>query len=297
VEGGSGRVRISVGAAELAVDVDGDARAPLVILSHGFPDCARTFRHQVPALLAAGYRVAVPTLRGYAPSTVASDGRYDASALGGDLCALARHLSPSAPVHLVGHDWGAVASYAAVARAPGLFASLCTAAVPHPRAAWRRFFTPAQLRRSWYAAFFQLRGVAERRLAAHDFALVDRLWRDWSPGYAPDSGELALVKNGFREPSHLHAVLGFYRALAHRDSGRLLLRRARVPALYVHGERDGCVGIELAEGVDRAYAEGVEVVRIGDAGHFVHLEAPDAFNRALLGFLGRNPQGSGVRKK
>jgi len=277
---------VDVGAARLAVDVEGDPAAPVVLLAHGFPDCARSFRFQVPALVAAGFRVVVPTLRGYAPSTPASDGRYDAAALGDDLCALARRYSPSAPVRLVGHDWGAVASYAATARSPELFDRVATVAVPHLHVAGRRFLRPAQLRRSWYMLFFQLRGIAERRVAAHDLALIDRLWRDWSPGLEVDPEELAQVKNGFRDPSHLHAVLGYYRALYHRESSRLVLRRTRVPALYVHGEDDGCVGVELCDGVERAYDAGVQIVRVPGAGHFVHQESPEAFNQALLDFLG-----------
>src|SRR5262249_15822940 len=146
---------------------------------------------------------------------------------------------------------------------------------------------PAQLRKSWYWAFFQLRGLAERRVAAHDFAFIDRLWRDWSPGWAPPFGELAQVKNAIREPSHLRAVLGYYRAFfSGREGRRRGFWRAGIAALYVHGEEDGCVGVELAQGLDIAYAAGLRVERIPRAGHFVHQEAPEAFNRLLLGFLG-----------
>jgi pimeloyl-ACP methyl ester carboxylesterase len=274
---------VDTGAATLACLVAGEG--PLVICAHGFPDCARSFRHQVPALVAAGFRVVVPYLRGYAPSSRARDRRYDAGALGGDLVTLARHFSPGRPARLVGHDWGAVAGYAAVALAPGAFSHLATIAVPHLRVAGPRFVTPAQLRKSWYMGLFQLPRLAERRLAADDFALVDRLWRDWSPGLAVPAGELAAVKASLR--GREREVLGYYRAILSRatsSSGRLLRRPTRVPSIYVHGIDDGCVGLALAEGVERAYAGPIAVHRL-PGGHFVHQEAVEQFNGILLEFL------------
>jgi pimeloyl-ACP methyl ester carboxylesterase len=284
-----GLERVDVGGAELACLTAGAADAPVVLCAHGFPDCARSFRAQTPALVAAGYRVVAPFLRGYAPSSTARDRRYDAAALAGDLLALADHFSPRAPIRLVGHDWGAIAAYAAAAHSPGRIAKLCTLAVPHMRGA-QRFFSRAQLRRSWYIGLFQLRGIAERKLSAGDFALVDRLWRDWSPGYAAPAEELAAIKSAMRAPENLAAVLGYYRALFSRAglaraTRRLLLARTRVPSLYVHGVDDGCLGVELVDGSERGWDAPVSIVRLAGAGHFLHLEQPDEFNRLLLEFF------------
>ncbi len=276
-------VHVDTGGATLACLVAG--AGPLVICAHGFPDCARSFRHQVPALVAAGFRVVSPYLRGYAPSTPARDRRYDAGALGNDLVALARHLSPGAPARLVGHDWGAIAAYAAVALAPRAFSHLATIAVPHLRVAGPRFARAAQLRRSWYMGLFQLPRLAERRLAARDFALVERLWHDWSPSLRPPADELDAVKASLR--GRQRHVLGYYRALlshAAPASARLLRRRTHVPAIYVHGVEDGCVGVELADEVERAYAGPIRVHRLA-GGHFVHQEAVEQFNGILVEFL------------
>ncbi|MGZ3425306.1 MAG: alpha/beta fold hydrolase [Polyangia bacterium] len=274
---------VDTGGATLACLVAGEG--PLVICAHGFPDCARSFRLQTPALVAAGYRVVAPWLRGYGPSTTARDRRYDAAALGSDLVALARHFSPGAPARLVGHDWGAIAAYAAVALAPRAFSHLATVAVPHLRIAGARFATPAQLRRSWYMGLFQLPRIAERRLAADDFALVDRLWRDWSPGLTVPDDELAAVKSALR--GREREVLAYYRAIFSRATpatARLLRRRTRVASLYVHGLDDGCVGVELAEGIERAYGGPIAVHRLR-GGHFVHQEAVEQFNDILVQFL------------
>ena len=236
---------------ELACLVAGPADGRVVICAHGFPDCARSFRAQLPALARAGFRAVAPTMRGYFPSDVPADGRYDAAA-----------------------------------RAPDALARVVTVAVPHFRAAGARFAHPRQLRRGWYIALFQLRGVAERRLRANGFRLVDELWRAWSPGFTPPREELDAIKAAIAP--RIAAVLGYYRAIpsgAFGDARRLLFTRTRVPALYVHGRDDGCVGVELVRGVERAYTAGVRVHVIDGAGHFVHQERPSEFNRLLLDFL------------
>ncbi|HZS38461.1 MAG TPA: alpha/beta hydrolase [Polyangia bacterium] len=282
--------RVDVGGAELACWVAGDDGAPLVICAHGFPDCARSFRAQIPALVGAGHRVVAPYLRGYSPSTTARDERYHAAALAADLCALARHYSPGAPAALVGHDWGAIAAYAACALAPSLFSRLCTIAVPHLRAVAAHGPSRAQLARSWYIGLFQLPLIAEQRLTAENFALIDRLWRDWSPGFSAPAAELDEVKASMAGTEHVRAVLAYYRALVSwsalaGESRRLLFARTRVPSLYVHGRDDGCMGVELVEGAERAYSAGVDVRILDGAGHFAHQEKPADVNRLLVEFL------------
>jgi pimeloyl-ACP methyl ester carboxylesterase len=271
----------------LSCFVAGDG--PVVLCAHGFPDDARTFRHQVKPLVERGFRVVCPTMRGYAPSTVARSGRYDAEVLGQDLCALADRFSPDKPVRLVGHDWGAIAAYAATAIAPQRFSHLVTIAVPHIRNVLPRLLIPAQARRSWYIWMFQFRTIAELRLAQDDLALVDRLWRDWSPSYTPSKEDIDLIKAGIC--TRMPEVIGYYRALLSRTSllgapRRLLLTKTSVPTLYLQGVDDGCIGADLMVGSDKHFTAGVSLHRIEHAGHFVHLEKPDVVNPLLLDFLG-----------
>ncbi len=262
---------------------------PVVLCAHGFPDDARTFRHQVKPLIERGFRVVCPTMRGYAPSSISRSSRYDAEALARDIVALADHYSPHAPVRFIGHDWGAVAGFAATALAPQKFSHLVTIAVPHLRAAAPALVTPRQARRSWYVFMFQLRIIAEMRLAENNLALIDRLWRDWSPSYTPSKEDLDLVKEGIA--SRIPEVLAYYRAFFAPNSllgtpRSLLLAKTTVPSLHVHGEEDGCMGVELTYGTEKHYASKVSIQRIANAGHFVHLEKPDAVNPLLLDFLG-----------
>jgi pimeloyl-ACP methyl ester carboxylesterase len=85
-------------------------------------------------------------------------------------------------------------------------------------------------------------------------------------------------------------VLAYYRSIFSLR-GRLLLRRTSVPALYLHGDDDGCADVELCDGVEAAYRAGVRVCRVRGAGHFVQLEQPEIFNQALLKLIDEPPVG------
>lgn len=258
---------------------------PLVLLAHGFPDEPMTYARQLDMLVTAGFRVAAPTMRGYAPSGEPRSGRYTISALGDDLVALAEALSPDAKVHLVGHDWGAIAAFSAAAVAPERFATLTTMAVPHAGALLPHFQRAEQIQRSWYIGMFQLPIIAERRLARDDLALVERLFRDWSPGYEPSVDELDAIKAAIRP--RVKAVLAYYRALRSPagwfgEDRERMFARVEVPALHIHGAEDGCIGIECCEGAEAFYDAPFRMLRIEGAGHFVTRERPEIVSDAIL---------------
>src|SRR5262245_14862892 len=85
---------------------------PLVLCLHGFPDNAYTYRYLLPVLAAAGFRAVAPFMRGYAPTRAAPDGRYQSVLLAQDAVALITALGAER-AFLVGHDWGAQATYGA----------------------------------------------------------------------------------------------------------------------------------------------------------------------------------------
>src|SRR5881396_3267060 len=95
---------------------EGEGR--LVLLLHGFPDNAATWDRVMPSLVDAGYRTVAPFMRGYPPTAIPSDARYDAAALADDVAGLVDALSPGEPAFVVGHDWGAMATCSAVALQP-----------------------------------------------------------------------------------------------------------------------------------------------------------------------------------
>lgn len=272
----------------------GDAGAPLALCLHGFPDSAWTWRHLLPSLAAEGYRAVAPWLRGYAPTTVPDDGRYQSAVIGLDACGLNRALGGDDEAVLIGHDWGALAAYSAVHHPDTRWRRLVAMAVPPPATLAGAFLSYDQLRRSWYMFFFQ-HPLAEMAVPMDDLAFIDRLWADWSPGYDA-ADDMRHVKDALRDPANLAAALGYYRAtlsgagLDPRPEVEALQAAANgtppLPTLYLHGRTDGCMGIESAEGAAAVLAhDGSRVEVVDGAGHFLHLEQPDVVNRLILDFL------------
>ncbi|MSP62612.1 MAG: alpha/beta hydrolase [Myxococcales bacterium] len=252
-----------------------EGEGPLVLLLHGFPDTAHTWDAVRPALAAAGYRAVSPFLRGYHPTAIPGDGKYDAETLGRDTLALIEALGEERAI-VVGHDWGAVAAYAAAAIAPERVSVLVTVAVPHgaslrptPRLLWgvRHFF---RLKTAGAPAF----------LRANDFAYIDALVHRWSPAWQVPPGETSAVKEALAHPGSAEAAIGYYRAIPLRPPP-CLARRTTVPSAVFSGENDGILGLADYERARRCYTGRHEIVHM-PGGHFLHREHPARFIAELL---------------
>lgn len=267
---------------------------PLALCIHGFPDNPRTFLHQVPVLVEAGYRVVTPWTRGYAPTAPSPTGTYQTAALGRDIIALADALSPDEPVVVFGHDWGALASYAAAIHAPERIRRLVTAAVPYGPSMQTSFLTNYdQQKRSWYVFFFQT-PLAEGAVAHDDMRFIRNLWREWSPNWEFTEEDIGPVLETLGRPGVLEAAIDYYRCILDpaRQDPALADEQAfygfapiEVPTLYFHGRSCGCMGVELVEGMETVFPKGLEKVFFDRAGHFVHRENPDEVNDRILKFL------------
>lgn len=261
---------------------DGDR---LALCLHGFPDDAGSMTPIVERLADEGFTAIAPYMRGYAPTDATPDGDYAADALGADALALTEKLCEefelTDPV-LVGHDWGAVAGYTAAAAEPEAFDRMVTLAVPPGFNALLVEY-PRQALRSWYMWFFQLPDAPERALAWRDFALVEFLWGLWSPGWDYPDERIESVKETFRTDETATNTLQYYRDTV-GPAVRSLVTGQRpsledtptieTPTLTISGERDGCIGPELFEHADEVLAD-CRVVRVRDAGHFMHQERPE----------------------
>lgn len=283
----------------------------LALCLHGFPDDAGTMRPLLDRLAEAGFTAVAPYMRGYGPTDPAPDGDYTMGAVAGDAIALADELGDGEAV-LVAHDWGAAAGYAAGAIAPEKFSHLVTLAVP-PNFVDSAVDSPLQWLRSWYHFFFQLPVLPERTLRAREFALVEFLWRTWSPSWDYPEDRLEEVTETFRQPGTVEAALAYYRQFGSQVAEKLfedaLDRRLPdptgagssgengagasdgsggidVPALVIAGGEDGCIGADLFEGADEAFAGRCRCIAVRDAGHFVHRERPDVVGDEILGFVG-----------
>jgi len=265
---------------------------PLALCLHGFPDSAWTWRHLLPALADAGFRAVAPFMRGYAPTDVPADGRYQTAALGLDACALHEALGGDGEAVIVGHDWGAMATYIAANHEPQRWQRVVTMAVPPAGAVAGGFMTYAQLKRSWYMFFFQ-HALADMVVGMNDLSFIDGLWADWSPGYDA-ADDLAHTKEALRDPANLAAAIGYYRATLGNVGVDPALDTVQAkggevtaqPTLYLHGRADGCMGLEVAEAA-RAFltSDGSRMEVVENAGHFLQLEQPELVNALVVDFL------------
>jgi pimeloyl-ACP methyl ester carboxylesterase len=266
---------------------------PLVLCLHGFPDTAHSFRYQMPALAAAGYHAVAPFMRGYSPTGAAPDGRYDSAALSDDALALITALGYKDAI-IFGHDWGAVAAYGAAVSAPDRLSKLVTAAVPYGNKFIEALIVNyAQQRRSWYMFFFQT-AFADAAVAFNDFAFLEKLWADWSPGWKWAPEDMEALKKSFRAKGTVEAALGYYRAtlgaafrmpIDPKQMGAMASPPINVPAMMIHGRDDGCIGAETLEGMEKLFPKGLKIEMVKGAGHFVHQERAEQVNEMVIKFL------------
>ena len=253
---------------------------PLVLMLHGFPDFWRSWRHQIPAIAAAGYRVIALDLRGYhlsdRPDGVAA---YQLDTLTADVVALIDQLGEAPPV-VIGHDWGGVIAWQFAMHHSESLRSLIVLNAPHPTAFYRELKRlSSQWLRSWYALLFQLPAAPEAVLSAGDFTLLKRALRE---GPADSDEELERYLSVFKPPGALTAALNYYRAAVrfrpcpprHIDCKTLLL----------WGERDPFLVPQLADGLE-PWIPQLTVVKFPDAGHWLQLTHADQVNQQILAFL------------
>jgi pimeloyl-ACP methyl ester carboxylesterase len=266
-------------------------QGPLVLCLHGFPDDAHTYDDLLPALAAGGFRAVAPFMRGYAPTSPAPDGRYQAVLLAQDAVALLTALGDGHG-YVVGHDWGATAAYGAAALAPERVRRLVTLGAAHPAATRGPLATSYERHKGiWHAYFFQM-PFAEQIVAADDFAFLESWWRDAAPEFDP-APVIGRVKATFRQPGVVKAALDYYRHTFHpanRDPALQGLQERMtaptpVPTLAFHGTRDRPGRLEAFEGMDDLFTGRLQKVVLPGAGHFVHLERPAEVNRQIVEFF------------
>ena len=266
---------------------------PLALCLHGFPDSAWTWRHLLPKLAAAGYRAVAPFLRGYAPTSIPADGMYQIGAHASDANALHQALGGGPDAVLIGHDVGALAAYPAAVAAPERWSKVVTLAIPPPARMVANFFQYDQMKRSWYIFMFQT-PLAELAVPADDFAFIDRIWADWSPGF--DGSEwTARARAALGGPANLRAGLAMYRAMAGsglRSPAFDSLEAAGTqpltqPVLYLHGTTDGCFPVDEMDATvtDAMPNPASRAELIDGVGHFLHLEQPASVNARIIEFL------------
>ena len=260
---------------------------PLVLLLHGFPEFWYSWRHQIPALAAAGFHVLALDLRGYnlsdKPRGVSA---YRIDTLLGDVLGLIDHVSAERAA-IAGHDWGGVIAWHLAMHHPQKVEKLIILNAPHPAAYRRELQSWTQLLKSWYIFFFQLPGLPEQLLSAGDFAWLERLLRH-QPVHpqAFGSEDVRRYKQALAQPGALTAALNYYRAfLRYRAKGTVHEDVSiNVPVLLLWGERDSYLSLRLTEGLS-AWVPNLRVIRFPDVSHWIQNDAPERVTRLMVDFL------------
>jgi epoxide hydrolase 4 len=274
-----------VGAVRLHAVEAGDG--PLVVLLHGFPEFWYSWRHQIPALAAAGLRVVAPDLRGCnlsdKPRGLAA---YRVRELAADVAGLIAACGEEQAA-VVGHDWGGTVAWALAIRHPERVERLVIVNSPHPLRFLAAVRQPAQLARSWYMLLFQLPWLPEALLRMRRFAGLRRTLRRAAAHAGTFTDEdLDRYGEAFAQPGALTAAINYYRAMRLRQRRDVPggMPAVEAPVLVVWGDRDHVLGPELADPGPR-YAPNRRVEHLPHAAHFAHQDDHERVNALLVEFL------------
>jgi len=264
--------------------------APLVVLAHGFPELAYTWRHQVPALAAAGYRVLAPDQRGYGgsscPEAVAA---YDIHALTGDLVALLDAADAERAV-FVGHDWGATVVWNLAQLRPDRVAGVAGLSVPPvprprttPTAAFRKFGD------DFYILRFQEPGVADAELGADPRATIRALMAGAADAPLPDwltADDLEFYASEFGRTGFTGG-LNWYRNMDRNwaSTAKVPAPTVAVPALFIGGRADPVLGFTRTDRAREVVTGYYREEWLDAAGHWIPQDHAAEVNRILLEFL------------
>ncbi|CAM2070808.1 Alpha/beta hydrolase [Sulfidibacter corallicola] len=296
---------ISVNGVELEIFEAGRQNAGNpIVLCHGWPEHAFSWRFQMPALAAAGYHVIVPNQRGYGNSSRPSEVTdYDIEHLSGDLVALLDHYGYEAAT-FVGHDWGAMVVWGLALLHPNRVHNVINLSLPYQERGatpWIEFIEQILGSDHYFVHFNRRPGVADAVLEENTFRFLRNLYRKNEPLREPEPGmaminlaraetplgepimsdsELAVFVSAF-ESTGFTGSINWYRNL---DRNWHLLADVNPvieqPTLMIHGDRDP---VARNENLDK-FVPNVEVVNL-DCGHWIQQEKPEETTQAILKWL------------
>ena len=292
---------------------------PLVVFTHGWPESWYSWRHQIEALAAAGFRAVAPDMRGYGDTEApAAVDQYTIHHLVGDITELVLALGEKQAV-VVGHDWGAVVAWHCALLRPDMFRAVAAMSVPYAPPGRTDLLTSLDKGgiKTFYMQYFQAPGVAEAELERDVRDSLRRLYYSASgdgpegkgfsvlaPGKGlldntvPPEGPLPwlteadldhytgeFTRAGFR------GGLNWYRNLRRNWELTMPWRGCpiRQPSLFIAGERDGVLRFPASKAQVEAYPKTLPGLRgchiLPGAGHWIQRERADEVNALLLDFL------------
>ena len=261
----------------------------LALCLHGFPESWISWRNQMPLLARLGYRVWAPDLRGYGESErPAQMQSYAIEALLADVAGLI-DASGARSTLLMAHDWGAIIAWYFAMRRLRPLEKLVILNLPHPGAAAKAFRGWKQLRRSWYAIFFQIPRLPEFLLTRGGGQPLARVFRTGTqhPENFPEE-VIESYRRSWLNPGAAKAMVDYYRALVRGGGARrqreLGFPVIETPTLFVWGEQDVALTKETTLGTER-WVKDLTLRYLPEASHFVQQDAPAEVNAMLEAWL------------
>lgn len=273
-----------------------------MILIHGWPDSIRTWEKVASDLAAAGWRVLIPAVRGFAPTTFRSPATVRSgqlSALGRDVLDFIDALNLTKPA-LIGHDWGARAAANACGLRRGVASHLVMLSVGYGTNNPNQVMPLAMERNYWYH-WFMATPRGERAVRTNGRAFAKYMWDTWSPAGSWNTPyEFEATASAFDQPDWADVTLHSYR---HRwghaqgdpiyDTDETALNPAPVldvDTLIIHGGADAVNPPETSAGREDFFTGRYERIICDGIGHFPQREAPDLISHELIRFLTGSPQ-------
>ncbi len=309
---------IAANGIELFVREEG--KGPLVVLCHGWPELSYTWRHQIPALAAAGFHVVAPDMRGYGGTSAPQDiSAYSIFDTVGDIVGLVQALGEKTAV-IIGHDWGAPVAWFAATFRPDMFTAVAGLSVPPPSRGPGR---PLDMLRkngitNFYWQYFQTPGVAEAEFegdlvrtfrtllgprgfadpAEHTFIKPGKGFLGDSKGDGPlpswvTEADIAVFVEAYRKCG-FRGGLNWYRNIDRNWEMTAPWHGAQIhqPSLFIAGSKDavitGLIGSKRVNELEVVLPNLKGRLIIEGAGHWVQQERPDEVNAALIDFLKKN---------
>ena len=261
----------------------------LILCLHGFPESAVSWRYQIVPLAQAGFLVWAPDLRGYAGTTrPAGIDAYRIESLMDDVTGLLDAAQVQRAI-LVGHDWGGIIAWYYAMRHTDRVETLVIVNAPHPACFEREVRHWRQWHRSWYMGFFQIPWLPEAALSAcHGYVIGEIFGRMAIHREQMPHDLIQLYRRQACEPGALTAMVNYYRA-ALRGGGAMRQRRLgypaiSVPTLVIWGLQDHALVRHNLDGLND-FVTDLTVVKVADAGHFVHEDKPERVTSEMLNWL------------
>lgn len=261
-----------------------EGEGPCIIALHGFPDTRNTWCSLSEALCSRSYRVVVPALRGYVPSSIPANGDYSLFRLANDVRELMDQLGIERAT-IIGHDWGASAAYAFSALWPDRALAIVTFAIPPlavfptgPGEWWTRphnLYLRLGLLSAWWLRLGRMREVR-------------RLYGLWSPSWLPPSGHIEHVINSLYQPERSRAAVDYYGSDAPPKGTPTIAKPISVPALIVYGSDEPQIRKAAFAKALAVVGSGSRTVMFEGAGHWPHLEQIDRSLEEILAFFDRH---------